>query len=174
MDADDVPGLVAVAMICRASGPGEPPEYLLVEDRGGVACFPGGKLKLHEDPVAALLRELAEELGVESVSEITPCTREHASLVDVASGTVVDDKIIHVFKVRASVPAQARGLPRGFYSQAAMAAMKDRLLFDNWLLVTGEPWTVPEGHPFAVPSGFFDSPGEGLAATRRFFWTRTA
>jgi 8-oxo-dGTP diphosphatase len=51
---------IAAALLCRADG-----RTLLVRKRGTAAFMqPGGKIEPHEQPAAALIRELREELGL--------------------------------------------------------------------------------------------------------------
>jgi 8-oxo-dGTP diphosphatase len=58
----EMPGVIriAAALLCDAGG-----RMLLVRKRGTSAFMqPGGKIEPHEEPLAALLRELREELGL--------------------------------------------------------------------------------------------------------------
>jgi 8-oxo-dGTP pyrophosphatase MutT (NUDIX family) len=51
---------IAAALVCRGDR-----RMLLVRKRGTFAFMqPGGKIEPHETPAAALVRELAEELGL--------------------------------------------------------------------------------------------------------------
>jgi 8-oxo-dGTP diphosphatase len=81
---DDCPGpeasiglpllTVACAVLVNAQG------HVLVADRpagkdmAGLWEFPGGKVERHESPEAALVRELREELGIETAAScLAPC-----------------------------------------------------------------------------------------------------
>jgi 8-oxo-dGTP pyrophosphatase MutT (NUDIX family) len=45
------------------------PQYLLIKKRGGYWTLPKGKLNPNEDEIDALIREVAEETGLEGVVE---------------------------------------------------------------------------------------------------------
>jgi 8-oxo-dGTP diphosphatase len=111
---------IAVGVLRRANGDVLLSQRLTGAHLAGYWEFPGGKVEPGETPLAALARELCEELGIE-ITAAEPLIR-HRHHYPASADHPARQVVLHTFEVTAW-----RGEPRGLQGQALRWAQPDAI-----------------------------------------------